>query len=45
MTPKEAAEIMILYLACLELATLTAELLLATLLRPTLTLRYDETNQ
>lgn len=45
LTPKEAAEIMILYLACLELATLTAELLLATLLRPTLTLRYDEKNQ
>lgn len=45
LTPKEAAEIMILYLACLELATLAAETLLATLLKPTLTLRYDERDQ
>jgi hypothetical protein len=45
LTPKEAAEIMILYLVCLELATLTAETLLATLLKPTLTLRYDERDQ
>ncbi len=45
LTPKEAAEIMILYLVCLELATLIAESLLATFLRPTLTLRYDEKNR
>jgi len=42
LTPKEAAEIIILYLFCMELATLVTESLLATLLRPTLTLKYDD---
>jgi hypothetical protein len=31
-----------LYMICLELATLAVESLLATLLRPIVTLRYDE---
>lgn len=42
LTPKEAAEVIILYMICLEMATLAVESLLATLLRPILTLRYDE---